>query len=109
MVVQNQAVNDHRVKRDYIGAIDSIQIIGPFNFTDGHVDTIADQVLQEGKQMLAIDLSKSTYVTSPGVASVIKVLKKVRAAGGMLYISGATADMVDILRLANIDDFIRFR
>jgi|GEM_PF-2057406 STAS domain. len=109
MVVQNQAAQDQRVKRGYIGTIDSIQIIGPFNFNDVHVDAIADQVLEEGKQMLAFDLSKTTYVTSPGIASVIKVLKKVQAAKGMLYISGATEDMRDILRLANIDDFIRFR
>jgi anti-anti-sigma regulatory factor len=65
--------------------------------------------LVEGKKILAFDLSKSTYVTSPGVASVIKVLKKVRAIQGELFISGATEDMIDVLRLANIDDFIRFR
>jgi anti-anti-sigma regulatory factor len=109
MGTQNQVALDQRIKRGYIGAIDSIQIIGPFNFNDAHLDAIADQVLVEGKKILAFDLSKSTYVTSPGVASVIKVLKKVRAIQGELFISGATEDMIDVLRLANIDDFIRFR
>jgi anti-anti-sigma factor len=100
--------NAHKVKRAQVGRIDSIEIAGPFDFTDPEIDSIATQVLEEGKQTLALDLSKVTYITSPGISSVVKVLKKIQAANGLLYINGATPDMVDLFRLAAVDKFIRF-
>jgi anti-anti-sigma factor len=100
--------NAHKVKRAQLGRIDSIEIAGPFDFSDPEIDSIAAQVLEEGKQALALDLAKVSYITSPGISSVVKVLKKIQAANGLLYINGATPDMVDLFRLAAVDKFIRF-
>ena len=98
----------YKVKRALVGKIDSIEVNGPFNFSDPMIDSIAAQVIEEGKLALAFDLLKVTYMTSPGLASIVKVLKKVQAANGLLYITGATPDMVDLFRLAAVDKFIRF-
>jgi anti-anti-sigma regulatory factor len=100
--------NTHKVKRAKVGSIDSIEITGPFDFNDPQVDSIAIQIMEEGKQTLAFDLSKVSYITSPGISSIIKVLKKIHSANGLLYINGATPDMVDLFRLAAVDKFIRF-
>ncbi len=88
--------------------MDSIEISGPFDFNDPEVDSIAAQILLEGANTVAFDFSRVTYITSPGVACIVKVLKKVQAAHGKLYISGATQDMSDLLKLAHIDKFIAF-
>jgi anti-anti-sigma factor len=98
----------YKVKRTLVGQIDSIEVNGPFNFSDPLIDSIAAQVLEEGKSAIAIDLAKVSYMTSPGLASIVKVLKKMQAANGLLYITGATPDMVDLFRLAAVDKFIRF-
>jgi anti-anti-sigma factor len=100
--------NAQRVKRGMVGQIDSIEISGPFDFNDPIVDTIASQILEEGKNALAFNFSKITYITSPGVSCIVKVFKRVQAVNGALYISDATQDMIDLLRLAHIDKFIRF-
>jgi anti-anti-sigma factor len=100
--------NAHKVKRTLTGRIDSIEIAGPFDFSDPQIDTITSQVLEEGKQLLAFDLSKVSYITSPGLSSIVKVLKKIQSVNGLLYINGATPDMVDLFRLAAVDKFIRF-
>jgi anti-anti-sigma factor len=100
--------NAQRVKRGLVGQLDSIEISGPFDFNDPQVDTVATQILEEGKNSLVFDFSKMTYITSPGVSCIVKVLKRIQAANGIMYISGATPDMIDLLRLAHIDKFIRF-
>jgi anti-anti-sigma factor len=100
--------NAHKVKRALLDRIDSIEIAGPFDFNDPTIDSIATQVLEEGKQCIAFDLSRVSYITSPGLSSVVKVLKKIQAINGLLYIKGATPDMVDLFRLAAVDKFIRF-
>jgi anti-anti-sigma factor len=100
--------NTHKVKRALTGRIDSIEISGPFDFSDPQIDTITAQVLEEGKQLIAFDLSKVSYITSPGLSSIVKVLKKIQSVNGLLYINGATPDMVDLFRLAAVDKFIRF-
>jgi anti-anti-sigma factor len=100
--------NATKVKRAQVGKIDSIEIAGAFDFSDPQIDSIAAQVLEEGKQSIAFDLSKVTYMTSPGLSSIVKVLKKIQAANGLLYINGAAPDMVDLFRLAAVDKFIRF-
>jgi len=98
----------YKVKRAQVGQIDSIEVNGPFNFSDPLIYSIAVQILEEGKPALAFDLAKVTYMTSPGIASIVKVLKRVQAANALLYINGATPDMVDLFRLAAVDKFIRF-
>jgi anti-anti-sigma factor len=101
-------INSQRVARGMVGNLDSIEISGPFDFNDPQIDLIATQIIEEGKNSLAFDFSKVTYVTSPGIACIVKVLKKIQSANGLLCISNATADMRDLFRLAHIDRFIKF-
>jgi anti-anti-sigma factor len=99
--------NAQRLKRGNIGVMESIAITGPFDFNDPQADILASQILDEGNTSLVFDLSKTTYMTSPGVSCIVKILKKVQAAKGILYVSGATHDMVELFTLAHIDRFIR--
>ncbi len=100
--------NSQRAQRGLVGDLDSIEITGPFDFNDPQVDSFAAQIIEEGKNSLAFDFTKVTYVTSPGVSCIVKVLKRIQAANGILYIHNATTDMKDLFQLAHIDRFIKF-
>jgi anti-anti-sigma factor len=98
---------EQRVKRGTVAGIDSISIFGPFDFNDPVVDNLVSQILSEGKKSIAFDFSKTSYLTSQGISCLIKNLKKCQAADATLYIHGATPDMLELIRMANIDKFIQ--
>ena len=100
--------NRERVNRGRVLNMESIEIVGPFDFNDASVDTLAGSILNDGNQDIVLDLRKSLYLTSPGIACIIKVLKRVRTAGGALYVHGATRDMIELLRLTKLGAFIHF-
>jgi anti-anti-sigma factor len=96
-----------RFRRGTVGDVDSIAVFGPFDFTDPGIESIAKEVMAAGKKDIVFDFTKVTYLTSPGISSIIKVLKRVQAAGGTLYLHGASQDMIDLLNLANIIKYLR--
>jgi anti-anti-sigma factor len=96
-----------RFRRSSAGGFDSIAVFGPFDFNDPGFEAIARQVAAEGKKDLVFDFTKVTYLTSPGITAIIKVLKRMQAVGGSLYIHGSAPDMLELLTLANIIKYIK--
>lgn len=96
------------VQQGTVSDIDAIVVTGPFDFDDGRVDVIAEDILKKGTNRIAFEMSQTDYLTSPGIAAIIKVLKRVQALNGTLYIGGATADMIDLLRLTKLGDYLTF-
>ena len=87
--------------------IDSIGIVGPFDQMDDKIILIADEIISNGKNEIVIDFSKTTYITSLGVAVLIKILKKTQKKDGTLYITNLTQDMYTILTSASLDKYLR--
>jgi anti-anti-sigma factor len=95
------------VRRRKGSPADFIEITGPFDFSRGAVIAIAGQMLDEGARIIAIDLSKAIYMTSAGVAAILKILKKTRSMQGTLEIHGATPDMMKFLANAGIEKHVK--
>jgi anti-anti-sigma factor len=97
-----------RVKQGNIQGIDAIQIIGPFDFNDHEIDRIVQDIVDKGRPNLIFDLSKVTYMTSPGLACIMKTVKKLQSIKGTLFLHGATQDMKELLNLTKLGKYVRF-
>lgn len=101
--------NSHsQISRGIYNGMDSIAITGPFDFNDAQIDEIAMDVIHAHKKELVFDFSRVSYITSAGIACMIKALKKMQASGGRLYVKGATPDMVDLLSLTHLKKYLHF-
>lgn len=107
MLESDISANDRRVKRIMAGETDAIEINGPLDFNDALIVTLVQQIINEGKTAIALDLSKASYVSSPGIATIIKVIKKLQAVNGQMLIVGATPDMLNCFATARIDRFMK--
>jgi anti-anti-sigma factor len=108
MLESDISANDRRVKRTMAGEIDAIEISGPLDFNDVLIVTLVQQIIKEGKTAIALDLFKASYVSSPGIATIIKVIKKLQTVNGQLVVVGATPDMLNCFSMARIDRFMKF-
>jgi len=94
--------------RDTYNGKDSIKIIGPFDsISDLLIEHVKD-IAGEGKSEIVLDLSEATYMTSQGIACIIKMVKNVPAGSCMFEIANANKDMIELIRLAHIDKYITF-
>jgi anti-anti-sigma factor len=99
--------NDRVTKGEVLG-MDAIAIHGPFDFNDDIIEEMAEDTIREGKTDVVFNLKGAPYVSSPGIACLIKVLKRVQVAKGTLYIHGATADMIELLKLTRLGGYLKF-
>ncbi len=98
-----------RVRRGpTVEGVASIEIGGPFDASDPEVIAFAEEILAEGTKNIVLDFGKVTYLTSPGISCVVKVLKKVQSLKGSLTVRGATGDMLDLFRLAKLEKLVKF-
>ena len=87
--------------------MDSIGVVGPFDQMDGQIEILTDEILKQGKKDIVFDFKETIYITSSGVAMLVKVLKKVQWAKGALYISNITQDMWALLANSALDRFLK--
>jgi anti-anti-sigma factor len=87
-------------------SVETIEIVGPFDCIDEQVSQLAKQIIDEGAKDVAFDLRKTSYLTSSGIATMIKVLKKIQQAQGTLSLIGATNDMLGLIKMARLDKYI---
>ena len=86
--------------------MDSIGIVGPFDQMDQKVIEIARDILSNDKKDIVLDFHKTTYITSMGIAVLLKLLKKTQKKGRTLYIANLTRDMQTILTSASLDKYL---
>jgi anti-anti-sigma factor len=96
------------VKTGMYNGIDSVGIVGPFDSVDPQVDAIVEAIIKQGKKNIVFDFSETSYLTSSGIAVLIKVLKKCQKVGGNLYIANITQDMYDLLHCSSLSTFLQF-
>jgi anti-anti-sigma factor len=97
-----------RVEKGNVKGMTAIAVQGPFNGCDAGITEILEEALAAGEKQIAFDLSATTYLSSPGIACLIKVLKRIQEIDGSLFIHGATADMAELLKLARLNTYLRF-
>lgn len=86
----------------------SLTISGPFDFVNPKLDALVEDLIEKGEKSIVLDLSQSLYFTSRGMATMFKMIKKIRSSGGRLHITGATEDMKEVIELGRINEFISY-
>ena len=66
-----------------------------------------EQSVDEGHTRVVVDLARTSFIDSSGLGSLIGGLKKARQAGGSLRIAEATDQVLNVLRLTNLDRVLR--
>lgn len=67
-----------------------------------------EEVVQEKKQRIILDLSPLAVIDSAGVGSIVACFSLARKAGGTLYLAGAKGMVETVLKLAQIHRAIGF-
>jgi anti-anti-sigma factor len=96
------------VKRGRYQGMESIEITGPFDVSKPELEGYIKQVLEEGQTEIVFDLSKTTYLTSPGIGVLIKAIKWFHAVNGSVFVYGATKDIRDFFTLSRIESFFQY-
>jgi anti-sigma B factor antagonist len=60
--------------------------------------------LEQGRSTVVIDLSRTQYVDSAGLGTLVLLNKEARAAGGCLVLAGLSDHVRDLLRLVRLDE-----
>jgi anti-anti-sigma factor len=84
----------------------AIHVAGPMDSVDRTVNTLAEEMLAEGSNDLLLNMDNVSYLTSAGVSCIVGLVKKVQARKCCLRIRGLTEDMLQLLRLARLDNLV---
>ena len=72
------------------------------------IETITDELLQQGKRTIIFDLAGVTGLDSTGIGSFISCYSKINAAGGEMRMAGATGHLLDVFRITKLDAVFSF-
>ena len=97
-----------KVVREELEGKAAIKVGGPFDSISDRVLEFTREIAEEGKRQIVLDLSSVSYMTSQGIACIIKVLKLAQEAGCALYVYQANPDMIELIRMARIEKYIQF-
>ena len=96
------------VKKSMVSGIDAISVVGAFDAVDTHIDSLIDEIIGQGKKDIVFDFNDTSYLTSSGIAVLIKALRKIQAVNGTLYISNITQDMYELLSTSSLNRFLKY-
>jgi anti-anti-sigma factor len=102
------SANHLAVRRGRYQGMESIEITGPFDASEPELENSIKQVLEEGQTDIVFDMSRTTYLTSPGIAVIIKAIKWFNSVNGSVHVYGATSDIRDFFNLSRIEGFIHY-
>lgn len=80
---------------------------GPTQFIVDNRSDVRQRVraqLQQGRATVVVDLSRTEYVDSAGLGTLVLLNKEARAAGGCLVLAGLSDHVRDLLRLVRLDE-----
>ena len=60
--------------------------------------------LEQGRPTVVVDLSRTEYVDSAGLGTLVLLNKEARAIGSCLVLAGLTDHVRDLLRLVRLDE-----
>ena len=87
------------------GAIAVVE--GPAQFIVDNRADVRQRVraeLEQGRATVVVDLSRTEYVDSAGLGTLVLLNKEARAAGGCLVLAGLSDHVRDLLRLVRLDE-----
>ncbi len=79
--------------------------IDHFNVT-GLKKTLFD-LIENNSESIVVDLGRVDYMDSSGIGLLVTVHKKMESAGGKLTLVRINDDILDLLRVATIDRFLK--
>jgi anti-sigma B factor antagonist len=66
------------------------------------------ELIDEGEvQSLIIDMANVNYIDSSGVGALVAAQKKMKTSGGKFGLMSLTEDVLNILKLATLDQFFK--
>jgi anti-sigma B factor antagonist len=65
--------------------------------------TVVDQIVDEGRKLITLELSSLRLIDSSGVGVIVSLFKRVRAGGGQVRIQGLRDQPRAIFRLLRLD------
>ncbi|MBS0619746.1 MAG: STAS domain-containing protein [Spirochaetes bacterium] len=66
------------------------------------------ELIDEGDlESLVIDMANVNYIDSSGVGALVAAQKKMKTQGGKFGLMGLTEDVLNILKLATLDQFFK--
>jgi anti-sigma B factor antagonist len=80
---------------------------GPTQFIIDNRGEVRQRVraqLEQGRATVVVDLSRTEYVDSAGLGTLVLLNKEARAAGGCLVLAGLSDHVRDLLRLVRLDE-----
>ena len=80
---------------------------GPTQFIVGNRAEVRQRVraqLEQGRSTVVVDLSRTQYVDSAGLGTLVLLNKEARAVGGCLVLAGLSDHVRDLLRLVRLDE-----
>lgn len=63
------------------------------------------QIVEKSPPRLIIDLAKVTHIDSAGVGTLVEVFRRVKNAGGRMYLSGLTPRVRGVFEITKLDRF----
>ncbi len=72
------------------------------------IESIFQQLLQEGRSRVVFDLTGVTHIDSTGIGRFISCLNKSRVAGGTLRMASASGQVRDAFRVTRLDTVFQF-
>src|SRR5690606_30496394 len=69
--------------------------------------TAVDEAVAAGSTRVVVDLAECSFIDSSGLGALVNGLKATRVASGDLRIAGASAQVLSVLRLTNLDRVLR--
>lgn len=65
-------------------------------------DRVLDEV-QQGRRRFLIDFRQTSYIDSSGLGALVSVAKRIREAGGEVFISNLNSDLRSVFSLTRLD------
>ena len=80
---------------------------GPTQFIIDNRGQVRERVraqLEQGRATVVVDLSRTEYVDSAGLGTLVLLNREARAVGGCLILAGLSEHVRDLLRLVRLDE-----
>lgn len=86
----------------------AIKVLKPSGMLDGtnanKFRQQINQLVQEGVNMILIDLKKVSFMDSSGLGALVLILKTVKASGGQLYLTSINEQVKMLFDLTNMGE-----
>lgn len=92
-----------------IGSHKVVKVMGDVDlYNVGDLKRSVFELIDEGEvDSLIIDMSSVNYIDSSGVGALVAAQKKMKTQGGKFGLLGLTEDVLNILKLATLDQFFK--